>query len=213
MINILFTNVLRTKFSTFELILSRLREQHAIFTIKLISNNSNKHFVFHQEPIFIFFESNIEFKSTVMSAPSMVTFIAPELKETFFRSFFNLKLLVIPLVLIMLTKHPGKCFLWSPFDRNPFKLLLGHSWYRLHLNWKFAVNVVLNLFNGRVRSISILLVHWMIIRVLGNRNLKPISYFKNISLLQMFILIIRHILILFLFRFKSLRFHILPLKD
>ena len=213
MINILFANMLRTKFSSFKLVLTSICKISTIFAIKLICDNSNENFIFHQESTLVFLKGNIEFKSTIMSTPGVITFIAPELKESFFGSLLNLILWTIPLSFIMFEEESRKSFLRCPFDRNPFKLLLRHSWNWLHLYRKFSVNIVLDLFNWRVRLISILLLLGIFIRVGSNRYLKPISYFENVSLLQISILIISDILVFILLWLLPLGLKILPFKD
>ena len=183
--------MLRSKFCTLELILPSVCEESTIFTIQLISNDSYKHFILHEKSVLIFFKSNVKFKSSVMSAPRMVAFVAPKLEKSFLSSLFNLKLFVVPWVLIKFTKVSSKSFLRSPFYRNPFELLLRHARERLkHLNRKLSVNVILNLLNRRVRSV-ILCSLGLCTLILGNRDLKPISDFKNVSWFQILIFFVR----------------------
>lgn len=115
----------------------------------------------------------------------MIAFIAPEFEKSFFGSFLDLKLFVVPLIFVVLAKESSKSFLRGPSYRNPFQLLLGEAWYRLHLDWEFSINIVLNLLNGRVRSIFLTSspLRRLNTLILGDRNLKPISHFENISLL------------------------------
>ena len=69
MINVLSANVLWSKFSSLELILSGLSKESTVFTIKLIRDNSNKNFVLKKNPILVFFKGNVKLKGAVMSTP------------------------------------------------------------------------------------------------------------------------------------------------
>ena len=141
-----------------------------------------------------------------MSAPRMITLVAPELEKTFLGSFLDLKLLIIPLVVVVVAEESSECFLRGPSHWNPLKLLLRHSRERLkHLNGELSVNIILNLFDRRVRS-KILSTLYLCTLVLSNRHLKPVSYFKNIPSFQIFILVVRLSFFISLFRLLSNRF-------
>ena len=121
----------------------------------------------------------------------MITFIAPKLKETFFKTFDNKIFIRVPISIIFLSKHLCKCFLRGPFNSNPFQGLsivlavYTHRWWHLELNWKFSIYIIFNLSNTCIRS-KITIIHLLRIYLL----LKPISDFKYISLLKLFICLI-----------------------
>ena len=100
-----------------------------------------------------------------MSTPSMITFIAPKLKEPFLNSLNNCKLFIVPLVRVLLHEKSSECFLWSPLNRNPFQSLRStrsgdssirhwHSWKTLrnNLDWNFTIYIIFNLLYRAVRS-------------------------------------------------------------
>jgi len=53
-----------------------------------------------------------------MSGPRMIAFIAPKLKVALLQSFYNKKLLVVPVVLVFFKKS-CECSLVRPFDTDP----------------------------------------------------------------------------------------------
>ena len=101
----------RTKFSSLKLVLACICKESTVLAIKFVCNDSHEYLVFHQEAILIFLESDIKLKGAVVSTPSMITFITPEFEKPFFGSFLDLKLFVVPLIFIILTKESCKCFL------------------------------------------------------------------------------------------------------
>jgi hypothetical protein len=119
MIYVLTPNVLWSQLGPLKLILSSFGKKSAIFTIKLVGNNSNKNLILHQNALFVLFKSDIKFEGAIMSTPGMITLIATELKKSFLNSFNYEEFIVVPLHLIIFAKEPGKCLLRGPFNRDP----------------------------------------------------------------------------------------------
>ena len=163
LINVLTTNVLRLKSVTSKLKLAWIRPKCTIFAIKLICNNSYKYLIFHQESINVFLKANIKFESSIMSTPRMIAFITPKFKEPFLNSLFYSKFIIVPFIFIFTTKKSRKCFLWCPFNRNPFKGLRGTTRHTAKLisqlwdncNWNFSIDIIFNLLNRCIRPIII----------------------------------------------------------
>ena len=105
----------------------------------------------------IFFKRNIKFESTIMSAPSMITFIAPKFEETLLNPFNNCEFIIIPLIIIFSHEKSGESFLRGPLNRNPFQSLWSTSSTNItihliwkmwnNLNWNFPVDIIFNLFD------------------------------------------------------------------
>ena len=93
---------------SFESELSRWRELLASFTILHISNNSNEHFVFHQEPILRLLESNEELESTKLSAPGVATTRTLKFEVAALFSLQHEEFISVPLLLILNRKHFSK---------------------------------------------------------------------------------------------------------
>ena len=127
LIDVLTTNVLWFQSITSKLKLAWISPDFTIDAIKFIRNDSYKYLIFHQESIRVFLEANIKFECSIMGTPWMIAFITPKFKEPFLNSFFYSKFITIPFIFIFRTKKSGKCFLWSPFDSDPFKGLRGST--------------------------------------------------------------------------------------
>ena len=93
---------------SFESELSRWRELLASFTILHISNNSNEHFVFHQESILRLLESNEELERAELGAPCVTTTRALKFKVASLFSLQHEEFISVPLPFILNGKHFSK---------------------------------------------------------------------------------------------------------
>ena len=144
--------------------MTRVCKDSTIFTIQFICNNSYKNFIFHQKAMYVFFKCDIKLEGSIMSAPCMITLVAPEFKETFLNSFNYCEFIIIPFLFVLSFKESCKSFLRCPLYRNPFQSLwrpIIHYSCLTHvvnifiwnnLNWYFPVNIIFNLFNWGIRS-------------------------------------------------------------
>jgi len=110
----------------------------------------------------------------------MITLVAPKFKEPFLDSLYNEKVFIVPVVTI-LQEEASEGLLWRPLNAYPFEDLVMplHSHHGLVLDWQFAINVIFNLLDRCVPPrVCFLVSDW---------HLKPVCYFKNVSLFQLFV--------------------------
>ena len=120
-INIFFTYMFsRLCLCSFKCKRTRISKLNTIFTVLFICDDPNKNFIFHQNTIFVFFERNEKFKSSKFSTPSMTALITLKFKVSCLFSFYDEKLIAIPLIIILRAKKIRKGFFTGPLNRNPF---------------------------------------------------------------------------------------------
>jgi len=174
LVNVLFAYVLWIQVGSLVLELTAVRVRSAVFAVKLVSNNPNKNLVFHKNSVFVFLEGDIKLKSSVVGGPGVVALVALKLKKALLQPLHDKEVFVIP-SLAVLREKSGEGLLVRPLDANPLEALVlaELSGHELVLNRQFAINVVLDLFDGRVSLVV----------GLSQRDLEPISNFEDVSVL------------------------------
>lgn len=183
-IDILLADVIVSKPRTLKLILACWSKHLAILTVVAVRNNPEKHLVFQQETILVLLECQVKLQSSIMSTPRMVTLLAPELEESFLDSLLDLPLVAVPLPLVVDLIDLGK-----ELERGPLHLnhhhLLPSSDRRHELLRQVPIHVVLNLLDGRAP----LEVRVGAVGLLRNGCLEPVRDLKNVSLLELLVLL------------------------
>ena len=132
----------------------------------------------------------------------MATLLTIKFKIGSLLPLHNKKLFITPLSLIFLLKEVCKCFFAGPLNLNPFYLI---SWLRLDRNTLMAIYIIFNLLNISLGEFSLVALNLQF-----DRNLKPISYFENIPVLKLFIIL--KVLVVWANLGRILRFLIFPFK-
>ena len=182
MVNVLLADVLLVQDRSLKLKLTGVRELLAVFTIELVSDNPNENFVFHENPVLIFLEGDVELKSTVVRRPGVITLVAPKLEVALLQTLHDKEFLVVPIVVVLL-EEPGESSLVRPLNTDPLECLLLRAHGELILNRQLAVNIVFDLLNGSVALFlraSVLLI--------GQRHLEPVGNFEDISSLKILVM-------------------------
>ena len=185
MIDVLLADVLLVQDRSLKLKLTGVRELLAVFTIELVSDNPNENFVFHENPVLVFLEGDVELKSTVVRRPGVITLVAPKLEVALLQTLHDKEFLVVPIVVVLL-EEPGESSLVRPLNTDPLECLLLRTHGELILNRQLAVNIVFDLLNG---SVALFLLTTVLL--IGQGHLEPVCHFENVSRFKVFVVGVR----------------------